>query len=106
MLDCALANLGTCLRSTEDGLIDIAGALGGLPIPHDVEFHVNAAERVVNRVIAEIVELAIVDVRGQRLRELGVASYLGKLRLGECQRPAASVKDGHLLPVVERLVRE
>src|SRR5664280_1191943 len=72
----ALADLDARFRAAETRLVHVAGPRGhpgGLPVPENLQFHVDAAQRVRHRVIAVVVQRAAVYVTRQRRRKIGVA---------------------------------
>src|SRR5260370_41825523 len=62
VLSLCLADFNARLRASECRLIHVTRAFGGLPIPHNLQLHVTSAQRVVNSVVAVVVERPLAAV--------------------------------------------
>lgn len=99
----ALADFNAGLGAAEDGFVGIAHAF---EIPADVHLDVDAAEGVGDEVVAEVVEVAVAEVTGERGGDGGAAGDAAPLFGVEDGGPAAGVEEGDVGAVVDGEIGE
>src|SRR5438093_2209221 len=87
----ALPHLDARTGAAEDRQVRVAAARGRLVIPQDVQLHLDAAQPITDRRVAEVIELAVARIRSQIIWEVAFTRYAPEVFATQRGRPAAAL---------------
>src|SRR5580692_6586694 len=102
MLDGALPKLDPRFRAAKRSLVHIARLR--FPVPSDVERHMRAANGISNRIVAIVIELAILNMRAERGRELLFPGDTLEIGLRNYGRPAPRALELNVFLIIDAVV--